>query len=211
LHLGPTGFDATGKPKGDFTNDTSLLIPAEHKGKPWEQVPEDVKSKIQADITGGGAVQIDTGKGYPVTIPRTQFENFQRQFGPSATTTAPTAPAPPAAAPPAEAPPPPAETTETGIARGAIVLSPEQAAARAARGAVSGPAEQPVAAAPPPSAVPPAGSAEAAAAIGGVPPATQPTAPNIPASAISFLKANPNVRDQFEQKYGVKADPYLAQ
>lgn len=190
LHLGQTGFDATGKPKGTFTNDTSLLIPPEHKNKPWEQVPEDVKSKIQADITGGGAVQIDTGKGYSVTVPRTQFENFQRQFGPSATTAAPTAPAPtapialaPAAvAPPAEALQPApegataAESVRAGIARGAIVLSPEQAAARAARGEISAPAEQPVAAPPPPPAVPPPGSAEAAAAIGGVPPPAQPAA-----------------------------------
>jgi hypothetical protein len=163
LHLGQTGFDATGKPKGTFTNDTSLLIPPEHKNKPWEQVPGDVKSKIQADITGGGAVQIDTGKGYSVTIPRTQFENFQRQFGPSTRTAAPTAPTAPTAPITTTAPPPAAEalqpapagataaeTVNAGIARGAIILSPEQATARAARGEVSAPAPPPVAAAAPP-------------------------------------------------------------
>lgn len=115
---------------------------------------------------------------------------------------APTAPAPTAAAPPVEALQPApegataAETVSRGIARGAIGLSPEQAASRAARGEVSGPVEQPAAAAappPPPATIPPPGSAEAAAAIGGVPVTTQPAVaqPNPNQAAIDWVRANP--------------------
>jgi hypothetical protein len=115
----------------------------------------------------------------------------------TAAPTTPTAPAP--TTPPAEALQPApagataAETVNAGIARGAIVLSPEQAAARAAQGQISGPAEQPTAAAPPPqAAAPPPGSAEAAAAIGGVPVTTQPAAqPNPNQAAINWVNANP--------------------
>jgi hypothetical protein len=153
IHTGRGGFDAQGRPKGTFSTETAPFLPEQYKNTPWEQVPQDVKNKMTESITRGGAMQIDTGKGYPVVIPRQQFESFRQQFAqrPTGIVEQPPPTAPEAAGlQPAPAGASAAESVSAGIARRAIVLSPEQAAARAARGEVSAPAPPPVAAAAPP-------------------------------------------------------------
>lgn len=84
-HLGESGFSKEGKPKGEFSTATAALIPPEYAGKPFDQIPQEVKDQINQKISGGGAIQIQTGKGYNVVIPRTQFENFKSTFMPEPT------------------------------------------------------------------------------------------------------------------------------
>lgn len=84
VHTGPTGFDTKGTPMGNFSTDTKPFIPKEYQNTPWEKIPDEVKQKINANITKGGAIQIDTGQ-YSAIIPRTQYESFKNQFMPQPT------------------------------------------------------------------------------------------------------------------------------
>lgn len=79
VKAGVAEFDKSGKLKTDFSTDTKPFIPPEYQNTQWEKIPADVRSKINENITKGGAIQIDTGQ-YKVVIPRTQYENFKNQF-----------------------------------------------------------------------------------------------------------------------------------
>lgn len=79
VKAGVAEFDKSGKLKTDFSTDTKPFIPPEYQNTQWENIPADVRSKINENITKGGAIQIDTGQ-YRVVIPRVQYENFKNQF-----------------------------------------------------------------------------------------------------------------------------------
>lgn len=81
FHEADGGFSTqTGRPKGEFSNDATRFLPDQYKTTPWENIPKDVKDTASQRMSRGGAVQIDTGKGYPVVMPRTQYESFKQQF-----------------------------------------------------------------------------------------------------------------------------------
>jgi hypothetical protein len=87
VHFGGSGFTAQGKPKGEFTREASEILAPEHAallaaGKP---LPKGVLEAGKEQMKAGGAIRIDTGKGYPVIIPRTDFERFTTAFRPEPT------------------------------------------------------------------------------------------------------------------------------
>ncbi len=78
FHEGDGGFNTNGTPKGEFSNDYTKVIEGYKPGT--QLAPEDQK-KAQDRIASGGAIQIDTGKGYKAVIPRTLFQRYQSEFG----------------------------------------------------------------------------------------------------------------------------------
>jgi hypothetical protein len=70
FHEGVTGFYQNGTPKGDFSNDPKWLT--QHG-----VAPDEADKRIRS----GGAIQIDTGKGSPVVIPRARYHQFLSVFG----------------------------------------------------------------------------------------------------------------------------------
>ncbi len=79
FHPGEGGFDGYGKPKGDFTNDYTFALSGKYKPGETKLTDEQIRN-AKSQIESGGAIQIDTGKGYKAVIPRPLFQRFQTAF-----------------------------------------------------------------------------------------------------------------------------------
>ena len=80
FHDTNAGFYSSGVPKGEFTNDTKLIMPGYKEGK---TIPtKEQKDAAEKRIREGAAIQIDIGKGKqnPV-IPRARYNQYLSVFG----------------------------------------------------------------------------------------------------------------------------------